>query len=167
MFKKPNCPVIAVEEHYWDAELSKTYVGLESGRPGPQMDRLFDLGALRIKEMDEAGIDARVFGRQKTPYSIWRKLQRKSVGFSSLFATREVTVADVLSHRTGLRWHNAFDNDIEGNADYYTVSQKLATAPPGTRKNPAKRGRSRSYPAQNRSSGSPVRAPSNRVHTFT
>ena len=27
MFKKPNCPVIAVEEHYWDAELSKTYVG--------------------------------------------------------------------------------------------------------------------------------------------
>ena len=35
MFKKPNCPVIAVEEHYWDAELSKTYVGLESGRPGP------------------------------------------------------------------------------------------------------------------------------------
>src|SRR3954469_12480747 len=60
MFKKPNCPVIAVEEHYWDAELSKTYVGLESGRPGPQMDRLFDLGALRIKEMDEAGIDVQV-----------------------------------------------------------------------------------------------------------
>ena len=27
MFKKPNCPVIAVEEHYWDAELAKTYVG--------------------------------------------------------------------------------------------------------------------------------------------
>jgi 2,3-dihydroxybenzoate decarboxylase len=60
MFKKPNCPVIAVEEHYWDAEMSKTYVGLESGRPGPQMDRLFDLGALRIKEMDEAGIDVQV-----------------------------------------------------------------------------------------------------------
>src|ERR1700704_1307047 len=60
MFKKPNCPVIAVEEHYWDAEMSKTYVGLESGRPGPQMDRLFDLGALRIKEMDEAGIDMQV-----------------------------------------------------------------------------------------------------------
>ena len=49
MFKKPNCPVIAVEEHYWDAELAKTYVGLESGRPGPQMDRLFDLGALRSR----------------------------------------------------------------------------------------------------------------------
>jgi GTP pyrophosphokinase/guanosine-3',5'-bis(diphosphate) 3'-pyrophosphohydrolase len=31
-----------------------------------------------------SGLDARVAGRQKTPFSIWRKLQRKSVGFSSL-----------------------------------------------------------------------------------
>jgi 2,3-dihydroxybenzoate decarboxylase len=60
MFKKPNCPVIAIEEHYWDAELAKTFTGLESGRPGPQMDRLYDLGALRLKEMDEAGIDIQV-----------------------------------------------------------------------------------------------------------
>jgi len=34
--------------------------------------------------LSEAGIQADVYGRQKTPYSIWRKLQRKSVGFSSL-----------------------------------------------------------------------------------
>ncbi len=34
--------------------------------------------------LSEAGIEARVYGRQKTPYSIWRKLQRKTVGFSSL-----------------------------------------------------------------------------------
>jgi predicted TIM-barrel fold metal-dependent hydrolase len=60
MFKKPNCPVIAIEEHYWDAELAKTFVGLETGRPGPQLDRLYDLGALRLKEMDEAGIDIQV-----------------------------------------------------------------------------------------------------------
>ena len=32
----------------------------------------------------EAGVQARVKGREKTPYSIWRKLQRKTVGFSSL-----------------------------------------------------------------------------------
>ena len=31
-----------------------------------------------------AGIDARVFGREKQPYSIWKKLQRKSVEFSDL-----------------------------------------------------------------------------------
>ena len=60
MFKKPNCPVIAIEEHYWDAELAKTYTGVEAGRPGPQPERLFDLGALRLKEMDEAGIDMQV-----------------------------------------------------------------------------------------------------------
>ncbi|MBB4797371.1 GTP pyrophosphokinase/guanosine-3',5'-bis(diphosphate) 3'-pyrophosphohydrolase [Brevundimonas bullata] len=34
--------------------------------------------------LSEAGITAHVKGREKTPYSIWRKLQRKSVGFSSL-----------------------------------------------------------------------------------
>jgi GTP pyrophosphokinase/guanosine-3',5'-bis(diphosphate) 3'-pyrophosphohydrolase len=31
-----------------------------------------------------AGVDARVYGREKQPYSIWRKLQRKSVEFSDL-----------------------------------------------------------------------------------
>jgi GTP diphosphokinase / guanosine-3',5'-bis(diphosphate) 3'-diphosphatase len=31
-----------------------------------------------------AGIDARVFGREKLPYSIWRKLQRKSMDFADL-----------------------------------------------------------------------------------
>ena len=36
------------------------------------------------KVLAEAGVKAHVFGRQKTPYSIWRKLQRKSVGFSRL-----------------------------------------------------------------------------------
>ena len=34
--------------------------------------------------LQEAGVNARVVGREKTPYSIWRKLQRKSVGFSTL-----------------------------------------------------------------------------------
>ncbi len=34
--------------------------------------------------LSQAGVPARVLGRQKTPYSIWRKLQRKSVGFSAL-----------------------------------------------------------------------------------
>ena len=60
MFKKPNCPVITIEEHYWDKELAKTFTGVEAGREGPQLDRLYDLGALRLKEMDEAGIDIQV-----------------------------------------------------------------------------------------------------------
>lgn len=48
---------------------------------------------------------------------------------SDSMATRQVTVADLLSHRVGLKAHNAFDRDIEGNADYYAVSRKLASAP--------------------------------------
>jgi predicted TIM-barrel fold metal-dependent hydrolase len=60
MFRKPHCPVIAIEEHYWDEELEKTFVGGEAGRPGDQMNRLHDFGPLRIKEMDEAGIDTQV-----------------------------------------------------------------------------------------------------------
>ncbi|HEY9217583.1 MAG TPA: bifunctional (p)ppGpp synthetase/guanosine-3',5'-bis(diphosphate) 3'-pyrophosphohydrolase [Phenylobacterium sp.] len=35
-------------------------------------------------KLDNASIPARVFGREKHPYSIWRKLQRKSIGFSQL-----------------------------------------------------------------------------------
>lgn len=43
--------------------------------------------------------------------------------------TRRVTVADLLSHSVGLKAHNAYDRDIEANAEYYQVAQKLATAP--------------------------------------
>jgi predicted TIM-barrel fold metal-dependent hydrolase len=60
MFRKPHCPVIAIEEHYWDEELEKTFTGSEAGRPGDQFNRLHDFGALRIKEMDDAGIDIQV-----------------------------------------------------------------------------------------------------------
>jgi len=35
-------------------------------------------------KLEAANVPARVFGREKHPYSIWRKLQRKSIGFSQL-----------------------------------------------------------------------------------
>ncbi|MBV2358918.1 bifunctional (p)ppGpp synthetase/guanosine-3',5'-bis(diphosphate) 3'-pyrophosphohydrolase [Thalassococcus sp. CAU 1522] len=35
-------------------------------------------------ELEKAGIEAEVFGRAKKPYSIWRKMQEKKVGFSRL-----------------------------------------------------------------------------------
>lgn len=35
-------------------------------------------------ELEKAGIDAEVFGRAKKPYSIWRKMQEKEIGFSRL-----------------------------------------------------------------------------------
>ncbi len=57
--------------------------------------RLTELRTLRSKEVAEvsaslseellaAGLDARVFGREKRPYSIWRKLEKKGVGFEDI-----------------------------------------------------------------------------------
>jgi predicted TIM-barrel fold metal-dependent hydrolase len=60
MMKKPNCSIIAIEEHYWDPELTKHYTGSEAGRGGETDQRLYDMGSLRLKEMDEAGIDIQV-----------------------------------------------------------------------------------------------------------
>lgn len=77
--KKPNCPIIAIEEHYWDPELTKHYTGLEAGRGAATDEKLFDLGALRLKEMDEAGIDVQVLSHgapasQKLPLDIAAEL---------------------------------------------------------------------------------------------
>ncbi len=36
------------------------------------------------KKLAEQGIDARVTGRQKRPYSTWRKMERKAIGFEQL-----------------------------------------------------------------------------------
>jgi 2,3-dihydroxybenzoate decarboxylase len=53
--------VIALEEHYWDQEVATHFKerGPEMRVPALQ-ERLFDVGALRLKEMDEAGIDLQV-----------------------------------------------------------------------------------------------------------
>ncbi len=82
MFKKPHCPVIAVEEHYWDEELAKTYTGGEAGRPGEQSKRLHDFTGIRIKEMDDVGIDIQVISHgapstQKLPADIAVALTRR------------------------------------------------------------------------------------------
>ena len=51
--------VVALEEHYWDEEIAKHYGGAD-GRSIEIRKRLLDLGSLRLKEMDEAGIDLQV-----------------------------------------------------------------------------------------------------------
>jgi beta-lactamase class C len=54
-------------------------------------------------------------------YVPWLRLSRPG-------AERELTVADVLSHRVGLT-RNAFDRDIEANVDYDSLVARLASAP--------------------------------------
>ena len=58
MYKK--IPVIALEEHYWDKELAAQLQGAEGSRSEDLLKRLYDVGELRLKEMDEAGIDIQV-----------------------------------------------------------------------------------------------------------
>ncbi|MEA2976583.1 MAG: hypothetical protein QOF19_2103 [Alphaproteobacteria bacterium] len=61
MFQQPKCPIIAIEEHYWDAEMAAQFPrGAEASRESDLLRRLYDLGELRIKEMDEVGIDMQV-----------------------------------------------------------------------------------------------------------
>jgi len=82
MVKKAACPIIAIEEHYWDPELTKHYVGPEAGRGNETDERLYDVGSLRLKEMDEAGIDVQVLSHgapstQKLPAEIAVDLTRE------------------------------------------------------------------------------------------
>lgn len=58
MILKGKVEVIAIEEHYFDKELSATYQGGEA-QP-EQRRRLEDLGELRLRQMDEAGVDIQV-----------------------------------------------------------------------------------------------------------
>ena len=53
--------VIALEEHYFDPDVTKHFKegGPEARLPALR-ERLFDVGELRLKEMDEAGIDIQV-----------------------------------------------------------------------------------------------------------
>ena len=55
--EKPR--VIALEEHYWDAEMATHFVAAQALSPKLR-ERLFDLGELRLRAMDEAGIDVQV-----------------------------------------------------------------------------------------------------------
>ena len=60
MLKKPNCPVIAIEEHYSDAELFAQFTGRDAAAPPHVLKALEEVGEARLKDMDEAGIDIQV-----------------------------------------------------------------------------------------------------------
>jgi 2,3-dihydroxybenzoate decarboxylase len=82
MLKKPNCPVIALEEHYSDDELIAHFTGRDANRNTAVMDRMREIGEMRIKAMDEAGIDIQVLSHtapsaQKLPREIAAPLTRR------------------------------------------------------------------------------------------
>src|ERR1700748_1828073 len=58
MVNKPY--IIALEEHYFDPEVKRHITGLDMTNAPRIVERLDDVGALRLREMDEAGIDMQV-----------------------------------------------------------------------------------------------------------
>jgi predicted TIM-barrel fold metal-dependent hydrolase len=68
-----NMPVIALEEHYWDAEMAAHFPAGEN--KSHVADLLVEIGDIRLRAMDEAGIDIQVLSHgapaaQKLPADI-------------------------------------------------------------------------------------------------
>ncbi len=59
MTGKTKPQIIAIEEHYLDVDVDAK-VKKQAGGGEATRNRLLDLGELRLKEMDEAGIDIQV-----------------------------------------------------------------------------------------------------------
>ena len=57
MATKTGSKVIALEEHYWDETVTAHYTGRNATRSPDLLERLNDVGELRLREMDDAGID--------------------------------------------------------------------------------------------------------------
>ncbi len=56
-----NPRVIAIEEHYWDREVAATFGSTDAVRGAPgTVERLYDYGEGRIKDMDDNGIQMQV-----------------------------------------------------------------------------------------------------------
>jgi predicted TIM-barrel fold metal-dependent hydrolase len=82
MVEKSRPQVIALEEHYWDKELVGTFKGGDIIRAPALEQRLYDLGELRIKEMDDAGVDYQILSHgassaQNLPSDIALDLTRR------------------------------------------------------------------------------------------
>ncbi len=83
MKKRKKHQVIAIEEHYLDGEVAAHFKGRDVLRLPPIQERLNDLGELRLREMDEAGVDMQVLslgapGTQKLEPGIAAQITRQT-----------------------------------------------------------------------------------------
>ena len=79
------------------------------------------------ESLEEAGIAASVYGREKKPYSIWRKLQRKSVGFSAMadiYAFRVIVESEDDAYRALGVIHRAWRCVPERFKDYISTPKR-------------------------------------------
>ena len=107
MPSKPQ--VIALEEHYFDPEVKPLITGHDATTAPRLVERLDDLGALRLKEMDEAGVDIQV-------------LSHANPSLQKLDASTAVPLAV----RVNDRLHVA----VQANPDRFAAFAALPTADP-------------------------------------
>jgi GTP diphosphokinase / guanosine-3',5'-bis(diphosphate) 3'-diphosphatase len=77
--------------------------------------------------LEAAGIAARVFGREKHPFSIWRKLQRKSISFyqlSDIYAFRVIVDSDDDCYRALGIIHRTWPTIPERFKDYLSTPKR-------------------------------------------
>ena len=78
-------------------------------------------------QLESSGIPARVFGREKLPYSIWRKLQRKSIGFyqlADIYAFRVIVDSEEDCYRALGVIHRAWQFVPERFKDYISTPKR-------------------------------------------
>ena len=78
-------------------------------------------------KLEAAGIPARVYGREKHPFSIWRKLQRKSIGFSQLsdiYAFRVIVDSEEDCYRALGVIHRAWPSVPERFKDFISTPKR-------------------------------------------
>ena len=78
-------------------------------------------------KLEAGGLSARVFGREKNPYSIWRKLQRKSIGFSQLsdiYAFRVIVDSEEDCYRALGVIHRAWPSVPERFKDFISTPKR-------------------------------------------
>jgi 2,3-dihydroxybenzoate decarboxylase len=83
MLKNPHCPLITLEEHYWDEELSSHFQGRDAGARGETRKKLLDLDDMRLAAMDEGGVDLQVISHaapsaQKLPADVASAVTRRA-----------------------------------------------------------------------------------------
>ncbi|WP_397415317.1 RelA/SpoT family protein [Phenylobacterium sp.] len=79
------------------------------------------------QRLEAAGLSARVYGREKHAYSIWRKLQRKSIGFSQLsdiYAFRVIVGSEEDCYRALGVIHRAWPSVPERFKDFISTPKR-------------------------------------------
>jgi GTP pyrophosphokinase/guanosine-3',5'-bis(diphosphate) 3'-pyrophosphohydrolase len=80
-----------------------------------------------VAKLETAGIAARVVGREKGPFSIWRKLQRKSIGFaqlSDIYAFRVIVDSEDDCYRALGVIHRAWPSVPERFKDFVSTPKR-------------------------------------------